>query len=80
MKKANKLKLSYEPDADVLSYEISGKPIDFAKEIGDMIVHFTKDDEPVLIEILSARKFLAEVIDITGTRKGVGKKTLSAVR
>lgn len=58
MKNKNKTKISYEPEADVLMWEITDKPIDFAKEIGNVVVHFTKNNMPVLIEILEASKFL----------------------
>ena len=54
----NKIKISYEPEADVLSWEVSAKPIDFAKEIGNVVVHFSKDNAPVLLEILEASAFL----------------------
>jgi len=59
MKNKNEAKISYEPEADVLMWEIVDKPIDFAKEIGNVVVHFTKNNLPVLIEILEASKFLA---------------------
>ena len=59
MKNKNEVKISYEPEADVLMWEIVDKPIDFAKEIGNVVVHFTKNNLPVLIEILEASKFLA---------------------
>ncbi len=55
-----KNKISYESEADVLSVESSNKPIDYAKEIGNVVVHFTKKDEPVLFEILDASKFFAK--------------------
>jgi uncharacterized protein YuzE len=58
MKNKNKAKISYEPEADVLMWEITDKPIDFAKEIGNVVVHFAKNNLPVLIEILEASKFL----------------------
>lgn len=60
MKNKDKAKISYEPEADVLMWEITNKPIDYAKEIGDVVVHFTKNNMPVLIEILEASKFLAK--------------------
>ncbi|MBU4142829.1 DUF2283 domain-containing protein [Patescibacteria group bacterium] len=59
MENKNKAKISYEPEADVLMWEITDRPIDFAKEIGNVVVHFTKNNIPVLIEILEASKFLA---------------------
>ncbi len=55
----NKAKISYESEADVLMWEIIDKPIDYAKEIGNVVVHFTKNNVPVLIEILEASKFLS---------------------
>lgn len=60
MKNRKKVKISYEPEADVLMWEITDKPIDYAEEIGDVVVHFTKNNMPVLIEILQASKFLAK--------------------
>ncbi|KKQ91954.1 MAG: hypothetical protein UT16_C0010G0007 [Candidatus Azambacteria bacterium GW2011_GWA2_39_10] len=60
MKNKNKVKISYEPEADVLMWEITNKPINFAKEVGNVIVHFTKNNMPVLIEVLEASKFLAK--------------------
>lgn len=53
----NKQKISYEPEADVLRVEVSKQPIDYAKEIGNFVVHFSKDDQPVYLEILEAAKF-----------------------
>lgn len=50
-------KISYEPEADVLRVEVSKQPIDYAKEIGNFVVHFTKEGLPVYIEILEASKF-----------------------
>lgn len=60
-------RISYEPEADVLMWEISREaPIDSAREVGTVVVHFTKQKVPVLIEILNASQFLhtaAEVFD-----------------
>ncbi len=55
----NKVQLKYDADADVLSIE--GRPdvvIDHAKEMGNLVVHFSKNDEPVLIEVLEASQTL----------------------
>jgi hypothetical protein len=43
-----------------LTWELSNKDIYSAKEMGNVIVHFTKNDLPVLIEILDATKFLTQ--------------------
>lgn len=54
----------YDPDADVLSIEVSKKPIDYAQEMGDLVVHFTKNNQPVLLEILHARKFFKRSLKV----------------
>lgn len=47
----------YEPEGDVLSWEINKEPIDYAEEAGNMVVHFNKKNRPVLVEILNAKDF-----------------------
>jgi hypothetical protein len=49
-----------QPNEDILLYEGSSEPIRYAIESGSVIVHFTKDGKPVLLEIMDASKFLAE--------------------
>ena len=51
-------KIRYSKDVDALLVELSQEPIDYAEESGQLIVHFTKGGEPVLLEILDARDFL----------------------
>ncbi|MCD6130224.1 MAG: DUF2283 domain-containing protein [Deltaproteobacteria bacterium] len=51
-------KVRYSKDVDALLVELSDKPIDYAKKEGQIIVHFTKEGEPVLLEILDAKKFI----------------------
>lgn len=55
-----KPKLTYEPEADVLTWEISSRAIDHAKEIGNIVAHFSKNNNPVLVEILEASRFIAK--------------------
>ncbi len=50
--------MSYEPEADILRIEAGREPIDYASEIGNVIVHFSRKDKPVYFEILEASKFL----------------------
>lgn len=59
------MKISYNREQDILMYEVSDEPIDYAEEVGPIIVHFTKSGRPVLIEILDASEFLAETAKIT---------------
>lgn len=57
MKKKNNTKISYDSDADVLSMESAGRSvIDHAEEMGGLVVHFSKKNRPVLVEILEASK------------------------
>lgn len=65
----NKEKISYEPEADVLMWEISDKSIDYAKEVGNVVVHFTKNNMPVLIEFLEASKFLEKAKNLVAKNK-----------
>ena len=51
-------KIRYSKDADAILVELSDKPIDYAEESGQMIIHFSKEGEPVLLEILDAKEFL----------------------
>ncbi len=51
-------KIRYSKDVDALIIELSDKPIDHAEEEGQIIIHFSKDNEPVLIEIFDAKDFL----------------------
>lgn len=53
-------KIRYSKDVDALLVELSQEPIDYAEESGQLIVHFTKTGEPVLLEILNARDFLLD--------------------
>ena len=58
VKKSNKQPVvSYEPEADVLSWELNNKAIDHAEEAGNVVVHFSKDQQLVLVEILNAKQF-----------------------
>ena len=57
--KKHTIKVAYDSEADVLSIESSATAqIDHAREIGNLVVHFGKNDEPVLIEVLEASRSL----------------------
>lgn len=61
------MKFKYSKEDDVLMIELSKKPIDYAEQSGDLIVHFSPKREAVLIEILDASEFLkksAQVLPI----------------
>ncbi len=52
------MKVKYEKEDDVLMVEFNDKPIDYAEQSGDLIMHFSPKREAVLLEILDASKFL----------------------
>lgn len=60
-------KINYDKSADILMIELSEKAVEYAEEEGPIIIHFSKDEEPVLLEILDAKEFimnsLASLID-----------------
>lgn len=57
MKKNKQVKISYDREADVLSWEADkNTPIDHAQEMGNLVVHFSNDKRPVLVEMLDASK------------------------
>ena len=55
-------KIRYSKDVDALLIELSDKPMDYAEEEGQVIVHFSIDNEPVLIEILDAKEFILSTL------------------
>ena len=55
--KHKKLEVTYDADADILSIEgAPGAVIDHAQEMGNLVVHFGKENQPVLIEVLEASR------------------------
>ncbi len=60
-KKFKTTQVSYEPEADILSWMVSDQPIDYAEEAGNLVVHFSKNHKPVLVEMLEASKFAPKI-------------------
>jgi len=58
------MKVSYDRDSDVLLIMVSEAKVDYAEEMGPIIVHFAKDGKPVLLEILDASEVISEVAKI----------------
>ncbi|MDI6731108.1 MAG: DUF2283 domain-containing protein [Candidatus Margulisbacteria bacterium] len=59
------MKISYNREDNVAMIELSSKKIDHAQEAGDVIIHFSKTDEPVLLEIMDASRFLANLMQVS---------------
>lgn len=51
-------KVKYSKDVDALMIELSDKKIDYADDKGNIIIHYSIEDEPVLLEIFDAKEFL----------------------
>jgi len=58
------MKVSYNRESDVLLIHVSEGKVDYAEEMGPIIVHFTKDGKPVLLEIFDASEVISEVAKI----------------
>ena len=59
------MKIRYSRDEDILVIELSNKKIEYAAEMGPIIVHFSDKERPVLLEILEASEFLSEAMKVT---------------
>lgn len=57
-------KMTYEPEADILRIETGRKPIDYASEMGNVVVHFSRQGKPVYFEILEVSKFLKQAASL----------------
>jgi hypothetical protein len=51
-------KVRYSKDVDALLIELSTQPVEYAEESGQFIVHFNKEGQPVILEIMDAKNFL----------------------
>jgi len=58
------MKVSYDRESDVLLIQVSEAKVDYAEEMGPIVVHFTKGGKPVLLEILDASEVISEVARI----------------
>ena len=55
------MRFSYDRDKDIMLLEVSKRKIDYAEEAGPIIVHFSKQRHPVLLEILDASEFVSKM-------------------
>ncbi len=51
--------------------EISDDAVDYAEEMGPLIVHFSNQGKPVILEILDASDFIATATKSTIQAKGL---------
>lgn len=50
----------YDPESNLISIEVAKGKIEYAREFGNFIIHFSKSSKPLLIEILDASKFVGQ--------------------
>ncbi len=55
------MKVRYDRNEDILLMETSEDKIDYAEEAGSVIVHYSKERRPVLLEIQDASEFLSQM-------------------
>ena len=71
------MKVNYDPETDIVLCQVSNKQIDHAEEQGPIIVHFDRQDHPVLLEIQGGSRFIGELARLAlRARKG----KLSSIR
>ena len=54
------MNFKYNKEDDILMVELNDNPIDYAEQSNNLIVHFSPKREAVLLEVLSASKFLKQ--------------------
>lgn len=54
------MKLTYNKEDDILVIQLASKKIDDTYEANNMLVHVSRDKEPVLIEIIKASQFFSQ--------------------
>ena len=64
------MRIGYDREKDILLIEVSKKKsVDHAEEMGPLIIHFSKQNHPVLIEVLDASEFLSTATKVTARAK-----------
>jgi hypothetical protein len=53
--------MRYDPEANIILWEIAQGPISHTREIGSFLIHVSSSEKPVLIEILDASKFIGQI-------------------
>ncbi len=52
--------MNYDPEANIISWEVAKGEISHAREFGNFIIHMSEAGKPLLIEILDASKFIGQ--------------------
>ena len=71
------MQVNYEPEANIISFEVGSGTISFAKEMNGTIIHFTAGNKPILIEILQAGNFLTKISKLKKAGQAVRRTAAS---
>jgi uncharacterized protein YuzE len=52
--------MHYDPEANIISWEVAKGEISHAREFGNFIIHMSESGKPLLIEMLDASKFIGQ--------------------
>ncbi len=63
------MKYRYDKETDILVIELSREKPDFAEQRGNIITHYNKENKPIELEILNARKTTLEMMKAIKLRK-----------
>lgn len=63
------MKIKYDEEVDIVIIELSEEDVDYAKEAENMIIHFSKEGRPVLVEILDASEFISDLSGVMNADK-----------
>lgn len=58
----------YDPEANIICWEIAKGNITHVSELGNFIIHLSGGNKPILIEILDASKFIGQFDKIKGIK------------
>lgn len=50
----------FDPEANIICWELSKGKISHVREFANFIIHMSKSEKPILIEILDASKFVGQ--------------------
>ncbi|MBU4257127.1 DUF2283 domain-containing protein [Patescibacteria group bacterium] len=60
--------MQYDPEANIICWEIAKGEINHAREFGNFIIHLSDNNKPILIEILDASKFIGQLDKLTSVK------------
>lgn len=52
--------MHYDPEANIISWEVAKGRVSHAREFGNFIIHMSESGKPLLIEILDASRFIGQ--------------------